>query len=186
MLTSRLTSLSNPLCTCFVFIIIISFIAHATSGFTQIDRISHHQSSHQLNNNSMSKNDDAIVTQPIRAGFLGCGTIAYSIASGLANPNHSPYLFEKSLRLESICVTRRSESKSSQLKESYPDIVTVCETAEEVVQNSELVFLCVLPQHVDGVLAELKERGVWKEGVHTLVSLVVRVSFVALAVYFYI
>jgi hypothetical protein len=165
MLKSRFAC--NPLSVFFAFVT-ISFIAHAVAGFTQIKRISHHQT-HQLNMSS----DDA--TQPIRAGFIGCGTIAFSIASGLANPKHSAYLLEKSLCLESIYVTRRSESRSSQLKESYPDKVTVCETAEDVVKNSELVFLCVLPQHVDGVLAELKDKGVWKEGVHTLVSLVVRV-----------
>ena len=80
-------------------------------------------------------------------------------------------------------MTRRSESRSSQLKESYPDKVTVCEAAEEVVKNSELVFLCVLPQHVDDVLAELKEKGVWKEGVHTLVSLVVRAHDLLLLIF---
>jgi pyrroline-5-carboxylate reductase len=121
----------------------------------------------------MSTNNNESDLQPIRAGFIGCGTIAYSIASGLANPSHSTYLSQNSLALSSIHVTRRSESRSSQLKEAYPDVVTVCETAEEVVKNSEIVFLCVLPQHVDEVLAELKEKGVWKEGVHTLVSLVV-------------
>jgi hypothetical protein len=64
MLKSRLTSFSNPLCTFFVYII-ISPIAHATSGFTQTDRISHHQISHQLNsnNNRMSEDDDAVVIQ---------------------------------------------------------------------------------------------------------------------------
>ena len=118
-----------------------------------------------------SKNDASL--QSIRAGFIGCGTIAYSIASGLANPNHSNFFSQHSLSVTSIHVTRRSESRSSQLKNSYHNVVTVCNNAEDVVKNSDIIFLCVLPQHVDEVLGELKEKGVWKEGVHTLVSLVV-------------
>ncbi len=116
----------------------------------------------------------------IRAGFLGCGTIASSIATSLAKPDHQTHLAQNSLALTSIHVTRRSESKSNALKERFPDVVTVCETAEEVVRNSDLVFLCVLPQHVEGVLEELKEKGVWRKGEHTLVSLVVSLVFLSL------
>ena len=152
-------------------LLIVAFllsISNAVHGFTASNcRVTHH-------NIKMSiQAEDSTTLQPIRAGFVGCGTIAYSIASGLANPDHSVFLSQKSLALDSIYVTRRSESRSSQLKQSYPDTVTVCETAEEVVKNSEIVFLCVLPQHVDEVLAGLKEKGVWNEGAHTLVSLVV-------------
>ena len=51
-------------------------------------------------------------------------------------------------------------------------MVTVYDSAEEVVKNSDVVFLCVLPQHVDAVLGELSDKNVWNED-HTLVSLVV-------------
>lgn len=157
---------------CLYFVILIaSVICRAANGFTNyiISTPISHRNSHHL-----KMSTDAL--RPISAGFIGCGTIAYSIASGLANPNHSSHLADKFLSVKSIHVTRRSESRSSKLKESYPDKVTVCETPEEVVKNSEIVFLCVLPQHVDDVLADLKEKGVWKEGVHTLVSLVVRTT----------
>ena len=120
-----------------------------------------------------NSDDNSPPLQPIRAGFLGCGTIASSIATGLATPDHQHHLAQNGLSLSSICVTRRSESKSSALKEKFPGVVTVYESAEEVVKNSEIVFLCVLPQHVDGVLADLREKGVWREKEHTLVSLVV-------------
>lgn len=109
----------------------------------------------------------------IRAGFVGCGTIAYSIASGLANPRHSSHLANEGLMLSSISVTRRSISKSSLLKDDYPDVVTVYETAMEVVSNCDVVFLCVLPHQVDGVLMELADGGTWRREDHTLVSLVV-------------
>jgi hypothetical protein len=110
----------------------------------------------------------------IRAGFVGCGTIAYAIASGLANPEHSSYLASNGLILSSISVTRRSVSKSSLLKGNYPNVVTVYETAMEVVSNCDTVFLCVLPHQVDGVLMELADGGTWRREDHTLVSLVVR------------
>jgi len=113
--------------------------------------------------------------QPIRAGFIGCGTIASAIATSLAEPNHKPHLAQAGYILQSICVTRRSESKSTKLKENFgTDVVTIYESADEVVASSDLIFLCVLPQQVDSVLEDLKEKGVWRKDDHTLISLVVR------------
>jgi pyrroline-5-carboxylate reductase len=112
--------------------------------------------------------------RPIRAGLVGCGTIAASIAIGLAETDHVPHLARFGLRLSSISVTRRSETKSRMLEERFPKFVTVYESAWEVVAECELVFLCVLPDQVDGVLADLAEKGVWRREDHTLVSLVVR------------
>ncbi|KAL3778581.1 hypothetical protein ACHAW5_007036 [Stephanodiscus triporus] len=110
--------------------------------------------------------------RPIRAGLVGCGTIAASIAIGLAEADHVPHLARFGLRLSSISVTRRSESKSRMLEGRFPKFVTVYESAWEVVAECDLVFLCVLPDQVDGVLADLAERGVWRREDHTLVSLV--------------
>ncbi|KAL3817393.1 hypothetical protein ACHAXA_011022 [Cyclostephanos tholiformis] len=107
----------------------------------------------------------------VRAGFVGCGTIAMSIVRGLANVDHAPYLADNGLVLSSISVTRRSTSKSSILINDYPDVVTAYDTSTEVVSNSDLVFLCVLPHQVDDVLMELVEGGAWRREDHTLVSL---------------
>lgn len=108
----------------------------------------------------------------IRAGFIGCGTIASAIATSLAKPEHAEHLSEAGLSLSTISVTKRSASKSSKLKGDFPNVVSIYESAEEVVRNSDLVFLCVLPQQVDDVLSELKEKGTWNNDRHTLVSLV--------------
>ncbi|KAL7489416.1 hypothetical protein ACHAW6_015010 [Cyclotella cf. meneghiniana] len=178
----------GPQCLCltWILIIILSPINNTVNGFSacrlSATQISPYTTRSSLNRHAhpnlvrnifnMSMNDkDTVSLQPIRAGFIGCGTIAYSIASGLAKPSHAFYLSQHSLTLSSICVTRRSESRSTKLKESYPDVVTVYDSAEEVVKNSEIVFLCVLPQHVDGVLRDLRDKNVWNED-HTLVSLV--------------
>jgi pyrroline-5-carboxylate reductase len=108
---------------------------------------------------------------------VGCGTIAHSIAIGLASSEHASHLARFGLRLASLSVTRRSECRSSDLASRFPGVVTVRDSAREVVRDSDLVFLCVLPDQVDGVLEELAEGGAWREEDHTLVSLVVRVCF---------
>ena len=126
-------------------------------------------------NTSISTNDQSelIPLRPIRAGFIGCGTIASSIVVGLASPEHATHLAENGLQLSSISITRRSVSKSTMLKERFPNIVTIRDMAHEVVADSDLIFLCVLPTQVDEVLADLTERGSWKRyDEHVLISLV--------------
>ena len=122
---------------------------------------------------------------PIRAGFIGCGTIASAIATSFAEPNHKPHLAQAGYILQSICVTRRSESKSTKLKENFgTDVVTIYESADEVVANSDLIFLCVLPQQVDSVLEDLKKKGVWRKDDHTLISLVVSILCISYVFFF--
>lgn len=137
-------------------------------------RLSHQQTMPTAKNQKMDDGDDASAPdlQPIRAGFIGCGTIASAIATGLATPDHGTYLAQHGLSLSSISVTRRSEGKSTKLKEDFGAVVTVYESAEDVVKNSDVVFLCVLPQHVDTVLEDLTKKCVWRPEEHTLVSLV--------------
>ena len=128
-------------------------------------------SSSIIKKQKLDDSDDKHSLHTIKAGFIGCGTIASAIATSLAKPEHAEYLADAGLSLSAISVTRRSESKSSKLKENFPDVISVCETAEEVLSNSDLVFLCVLPQQVDEMLSELKQKNAWNDN-HTLVSLV--------------
>eukprot|EP00581_Thalassiosira_minuscula_P011360 CAMPEP_0183728140 /NCGR_PEP_ID=MMETSP0737-20130205/27178_1 /TAXON_ID=385413 /ORGANISM="Thalassiosira miniscula, Strain CCMP1093" /LENGTH=320 /DNA_ID=CAMNT_0025959981 /DNA_START=176 /DNA_END=1138 /DNA_ORIENTATION=+ len=109
---------------------------------------------------------------PIKAGFLGCGTIASAIATSLATPSHASNLSSAGFVTSSISVTKRSESKSSKLKETFPELVTVYDSAMDVVKHSNIVFLCVLPQQAEEMLGELKKGGVWNGEEHTLISLV--------------
>lgn len=143
-----------------------------------VDAFNHNSSNRRSPPSSLKQNmnaDGSPTLQAIRAGFIGCGTIATAIATGLASPDHANYLSQYGFSIESIAVTRRSESKSTKLKEDFPSTVTVYESAEDVVTNSEIVFLCVLPQQVDTVLDDLKKKGAWRAD-HTLVSLVVSVD----------
>lgn len=104
-------------------------------------------------------NNDPIETTKI--GFIGCGTIACAIATGIATQSKIP--------VESIVVSKRSEKKSKQLAENFPDLVRVEEVNQKILDDCDLIFLCVLPELASEVLKNLsfdKER-------HTLVSLVV-------------
>ncbi len=98
-------------------------------------------------------------TSPYRFGFVGCGTIASSIAKGL--------LRQTEFEVESVAVSRRSESKSSELKEMYPDLVTIYDDNQQILDQADIIFICVLPTQLNSVLEELKfEAG------HKIVSLV--------------
>ena len=161
----------NAWCERSVLLLIILLVA----AFA-VDAFNHESSRSPPSSLKQNMNADGSPTlQAIRAGFIGCGTIATAIATGLASPDHANYLSQYGFSIESIAVTRRSESKSTKLKEDFPSTVTVYESAEDVVTNSEIVFLCVLPQQLDTVLDDLKKKGAWRAD-HTLVSLVVSVD----------
>lgn len=127
------------------------------------------KSNSALRESSSEKDKDS---PQVSIGFLGCGTIASAIATGLATQTTSP------VSISSIAVTKRSESKSTRLLESFPDLVTVFDNGmnggnQNVVDSSDIVFLCVLPQQVDEVLKGLT----FDSNRHTLVSLMVRLKF---------
>ena len=99
-----------------------------------------------------------------KIGFLGCGTIASAIARGIATQTDVP--------IASIAVTKRSESKSAKLQSDFPSLVSIHEENQEILDTSDLVFLCVLPQLTNQVL-----QGVtFDESRHNLISLVVRIA----------
>jgi pyrroline-5-carboxylate reductase len=98
----------------------------------------------------------------IKVGFLGCGTIAAAIATGLATQNK--------VKVASIAVSHRSASKSKALQESFPDLVSIHEDNQEIVDQSDIVFLCVLPKYASQVLQDLQ----FDNTKHSLVSIVVR------------
>jgi len=100
----------------------------------------------------------------VKVGFLGCGTIASAIARGIATQTDVP--------IESIAVTKRSEKKSSQLQQDFPSLVSIHEDNQEIVDKSDLVFVCVLPQQTQEVLQSLS----FDESRHNLISVVVRMA----------
>jgi len=106
----------------------------------------------------------------IRVGILGFGTIASAIATGLLIQNEIP--------IQYISITKRSERKSKSFKSQFPDKVRLITERgppglQQIVEDSDLVLLCVLPQQVDDILKEITLDSTR----HTLISLVVRQIF---------
>ena len=164
---------THPFCLLLIFIITSSVVVDAFNTKNPMSTAKKLKLNNNIDCDGLTSSTSSL--QPIRAGFIGCGTIASAIATSVAEPNHKSHLAQAGYILQSICVTRRSESKSTKLKENFgADVVTVYESADEVVANSDLIFLCILPQQVDSVLEDLKEKGVWRKDDHTLISLVVR------------
>lgn len=75
-------------------------------------------------------------------GFIGTGRITRRLVRGLDRAGHT------------VTVTRRSESVSSDLVAEDPAI-DVVETAQEVVDRSDAVFVCVDKEVARGLLPEI-------------------------------
>jgi len=109
------------------------------------------QTSHQLstfsNDETSTRPTSTTTTTPPTIGFIGCGTIASAIATGL--------LTQTSLPIDEIYISKRSESKSSLLQSKFPNKVHVCTENQEICSKCDLLFLCVLPQQEKEVLTSL-------------------------------
>jgi pyrroline-5-carboxylate reductase len=114
---------------------------------------------------SVSVNDEQT---PIRLGFIGCGTIAVAIATGCLTQNSVPVL--------SVAVSRRSAKQSAALQAKFKDSVTVYDNNQNLIDNADVIFLCVLPQHATEVLQGLQ----FDPDRHSLVSLVSTASLASL------
>lgn len=97
----------------------------------------------------------------MQVGFVGCGTIAAAIATGIAT--------QETIKIGSIAVSKRSESKSSALAVSFPNLVTVHEDNQEILDRCDIIFVCVLPKQTSETLQGLT----FDKNRHKLVSLVV-------------
>mmetsp|Transcript_17605 Transcript_17605/g.20375 ORF Transcript_17605/g.20375 Transcript_17605/m.20375 type:complete len:315 (-) Transcript_17605:1077-2021(-) len=84
----------------------------------------------------------------VKLGFIGFGTIASAIATGL--------LTQTQENISSVYVSRRSESKSSELSQKFQNCVHICEDNQFIVDNCDILFLCVLPEQEEEVLKSLK------------------------------
>ena len=103
----------------------------------------------------------------LSVGFLGCGTIASSIARGLAKDSNTP----NSISISKMVVSERSRSKSQALVDDLSgDAIQISRTTnnQAIVDECDLIFLTVLPQQASDVLQSLQ----FDPHRHVLVSLV--------------
>lgn len=105
-------------------------------------------------------------------GFVGCGTIASAICTGLAT--------QDAVTVNQISVSKRSESKSSALVTKFgAELVHVFEDNQDVVDAADVIFVTVLPQQLNDVLSNLK----FDASRHVLISLVSTSNLADLAKY---
>ena len=111
---------------------------------------------------TMSFAESALKENPrsVDIGFIGTGTIASAIVTG--------FVTQSSTQVNRIAVSRRSEAKSRDLVEKFPNRVTVYDDNQSVVDDADIIFLTVLPQQTKEVLDALK----FNHSRHVLVSLV--------------
>lgn len=107
-----------------------------------------------------TQSTDDIDQEANSIGFIGCGTIAAAIATGLAT--------QTAVSVASIATSRRSESKSSALAQQFPHLVTVYDNNQDILDCSDTIFVCVLPQQTSQILKQLT----FDPARHTVVSLV--------------
>lgn len=72
-------------------------------------------------------------------GFIGCGKISSALCRGFAT--HP----DPSRRPQKILVSRRSEGKSKKLEMEFPQLVEVIDSNEDIVRESSVVFIGLLP-----------------------------------------
>lgn len=111
---------------------------------------------------SVDTSIDDISDRPgLTLGFIGCGTIASAIVTGLLTQNEIP--------ISTVYVSRRSQSKSSALAQKYGDRVIICDDNQKIADSCGTLFVCVLPEKEEEIIS-----GLTIGNDTTLVSLVVR------------
>jgi len=100
-----------------------------------------------MSDSSQNQNDN--ISQGQTIGFIGCGTIASAIATGLLTQQNPDHIIHK------VYVTKRSEAKSAALSNRFGQKIVVTEDNQNIVDHSDILFLCVLPQHEESVLKAL-------------------------------
>lgn len=71
-------------------------------------------------------------------GFLGCGKISSAVAKGFASAH------ESRLPLK-IIVSPRSADKANELRNAFPGLVQIASSNEQVVEQSNIIFIGLLP-----------------------------------------
>jgi len=83
-------------------------------------------------------------------GVVGCGTISSAVVTGLCTATGP--------RPKAILLSPRNAAKAAALAESYPGLVRVCSSNQEVVDGADVVLLGLLPKVAPDVLPTLKFR----------------------------
>ncbi len=94
----------------------------------------------------------------VSVGFVGVGTMSAAIAQGLATMPHPP---------RAIHLSPRNALKARRLEQAFPHLVRVATSNQQVLDDSDLVFIGLLPAAVEEVTTSLTFQST-----HTVCSLV--------------
>ena len=106
-----------------------------------------------------------MATSTLIYGFLGTGKISSAVCTGFCT-------LSLDRRPARILVSERSLEKSHALRESFPDIVEIVASNEEIVRRSDIVFIGLLPAVANEVLPQMP----W-DNCQLVVSMMAAVSF---------
>ena len=81
-------------------------------------------------------------------GFIGTGTIASSVITGI---------FKSKISFKKIYISRRNKKNSQKLKKKYKKIL-IAENNQEIVDKCNWVFLSVTPAVGNKIIKELRFR----------------------------
>src|SRR5210317_2363718 len=84
----------------------------------------------------------------MRLGFIGTGKIASSVIIGICNSK---------IKYKQIIISQRNENNALNLKKRFKKIV-ISKTNQEIVDNSDWVFLSVTPTVGEKIIKDLKFR----------------------------
>lgn len=124
------------------FILSITALTTGTSSFQHYSPLIHR--SNKTSMNLKTSNEESA----LKVGFIGCGTIASAIITGL--------LTQTEIDISSIYISRRSEAKSSALAEKFGDRIVICDDNQVIVDSCGTLFVCVLPEIEAEILSALK------------------------------
>ncbi|KAH8583160.1 pyrroline-5-carboxylate reductase [Cryptosporidium sp. chipmunk genotype I] len=99
-----------------------------------------------------------------KIGFIGCGNIANAIISG--------FISSKKIKSSQIFLLDPNKNTLESLKREFSGI-NISENLQSLVDNSELIFICIKPHILSQVLSEIKDlnmEGDLKSGNKVLIS----------------
>lgn len=85
----------------------------------------------------------------LRVGIIGTGNMGTILTEALIEG--------KAVQQDQIYITNRTLAKALKLKESYP-LIHIAQTLKEVINESDLIFLCVKPRDIHPLIKENQEH----------------------------
>ena len=83
----------------------------------------------------------------MKLGFIGTGNISSDVITGIC---------KSKLAVSKITISLRNKSKSKNLKKKFKNKIKIAKNNQEIVNNSEWVFLGILPEVGEKILPKLK------------------------------